>query len=181
MNLLLETPSPAEEDDVIKAKREKSRIYMAEYRKTAKGLKKNRIQNWKTKGIIGDYDEIYERYLSIDNCEGCGVLMNQEDDKGTIKVLDHCHKTGIPRMVCCLRCNVCQLDRHLSTTNNSGHRGICYIKRSHRWCYTKSYRGKDIFVRCKSKTNCLAYKFAVILLIRSGRYKTNSKRLSLTV
>tara|TARA_R110000782_G_scaffold131066_3_gene222865 strand:- start:1360 stop:1770 length:411 start_codon:yes stop_codon:yes gene_type:complete len=48
------------------------------------------------------YDEVYEYYLSIDNCEVCNKDISMG---GHYKHLDHCHDTGIFRWVLCPMCN----------------------------------------------------------------------------
>ena len=48
------------------------------------------------------YDEVYEYYLSIDNCEVCNKDISMGGHK---KHMDHCHLTGIFRWVLCAGCN----------------------------------------------------------------------------
>ena len=70
-----------------------------------KTIKCVRIAKWKSRGVISDdFDKLYEYYLSIDECENCGIELNQ--DASTKKCLDHCHDTGLFRNVLCNCCNV---------------------------------------------------------------------------
>ena len=76
-----------------------------EYNKTTSGIKRTIINNWKHMGLklFGyTYDEVYEYYLSIDNCEVCSKDISMG---GINKHMDHCHLTGIFRWVLCCRCN----------------------------------------------------------------------------
>ena len=85
--------------------REKLIQYDKNYRLTEIGLKRERIKNWKTSGIISeDYDKLYEYYLSVNECENCGIELNQDDP--TRKCLDHDHSTGLFRNILCNYCNL---------------------------------------------------------------------------
>jgi len=66
--------------------------------------KKMIIQGWKRQGIIGDYDEIYERYLRTNECEMCGSEMCY-GLSGDARTADHDHETGELRAIICRRCN----------------------------------------------------------------------------
>ena len=89
-----------------KKNRDKLNEYDKKYRLTSLGLKHQRIKNWKTNGVISeDYNKLYEYYLSIQECENCGIELNQED-YNTTKCLDHDHNTGLFRNVLCNYCNL---------------------------------------------------------------------------
>jgi hypothetical protein len=64
-------------------------------------LKTLRINNWKKRGIIGDYDELYEKWLNITECEECGYVFTDTKNK----CLDHDHDTGLFRFILCRNCN----------------------------------------------------------------------------
>jgi len=72
-----------------------------EYRKTTEGHKNYNINNWKAKGVIGDYDQLYEYYMNCDKCEVC----NKEFTEKIKKCLDHDHNTGDFRFILCASCN----------------------------------------------------------------------------
>jgi len=77
-----------------------------EYNKTPQGIKRRFIGEWKISGLklFGyTYDEVYEYYLSINNCEVCNKDISMG---GHQKNMDHCHSTGIFRWVLCVSCNV---------------------------------------------------------------------------
>jgi len=68
-------------------------------------IKNNRITKWKKRGVISeDYNKLYDYYLSIEECENCGIELNQ--DEGTRKCLDHNHETGQFRQILCHTCNI---------------------------------------------------------------------------
>jgi len=80
--------------------------YMKEYRKNnPEHRKKETIYHWKRYGVISDdFDKLYQYYLSIDECENCGIELNS--GTGTKKCLDHCHNTGLFRNILCNTCNL---------------------------------------------------------------------------
>lgn len=64
-------------------------------------LKSSRINNWKRRGVIGNLNEIYEKYITTLNCEKCNyIFINTKD-----KCLDHSHETGEFRFILCRKCN----------------------------------------------------------------------------
>tara|TARA_Y100001963_G_scaffold159361_1_gene262739 strand:- start:1518 stop:1907 length:390 start_codon:yes stop_codon:yes gene_type:complete len=93
--------------DKIKINNEKYRLNnqekIKEYFKTENGRKSTRISDWKRRGVIGDYEELYNIFLSTNNCNLC----NCELDKcgSSRKCLDHDHSTGLFRNILCHRCN----------------------------------------------------------------------------
>ena len=89
--------------------KEKYIEYKKEYRKTYKGLKINRLSCWRSRGLISeDYDKIYERYILTQECDNCGILL--DEDFNTKKCMDHCHTTGEFRNILCNLCNVNRID-----------------------------------------------------------------------
>ncbi len=85
--------------------KEKIAKQQKEYNKTPGGIKRGIISEWKISGLklFGyTYDEVYEYYLSIDNCEVCNKDISMGGHK---KHMDHCHLTGIFRWVLCAGCN----------------------------------------------------------------------------
>ena len=83
--------------------KEKIRKNYKEWKQSPEGKKSLTISSWKRLGLklFGyTYDEVYEYYLSIDNCEVCN-----KDISGHNKHMDHCHSTGIFRWVLCPSCN----------------------------------------------------------------------------
>ena len=70
--------------------------------KTPSGIKTNTLNNWKTRGLIGDLSKIYdERYLHCTHCEICNKEFNSTRDR----CLDHDHETGLFRKILCQNCN----------------------------------------------------------------------------
>jgi len=78
------------------------------YRNTPKGSKVQKIGSWKKQGMIcDDWEGMYVRFRSCDNCECCGNEWKNNMDKH----LDHSHKDGKVRNILCRRCN--QLRGHI--------------------------------------------------------------------
>ena len=74
-----------------------------EYKKTEKGIKSNRIGNWKTIGVIhDDFDALYTHYINTNECNICKCNFTDKNKK----CLDHDHQTGLFRYVLCNSCNV---------------------------------------------------------------------------
>ena len=52
--------------------KEKWKVYYENRKKilaTPEGKKSQNISSWKRRGLIDDYDKVYEKYLNTDNCE----------------------------------------------------------------------------------------------------------------
>ena len=138
--------------------------YMRQFGQSEIGKKLNRISRWKISGLIGNYEEIYEKYLNTTHCEKCNVEFSKSQ---YVKCMDHCHKTGKFRNILCHFCNT-QLRENQK--NKSNHRGIYFIKAKNLWMYQKRYKNKIIFQkRCKCKITLLAYKFCYLLLFKRLR------------
>jgi len=74
------------------------------YKKTDLGKKKNTISQWKSRGIIGDYDTLYEIYIDTLICDNCQVWLNT--NKKTIRCHDHCDNCGLSKGMVCWECNI---------------------------------------------------------------------------
>ena len=86
--------------------------------------KSSRKYEWKKKGILltdqfKTYDELYDYYISVNNCEECGVSFDT-----CKKCLDHDHKTGYFRDVLCNSCN-----RRRAVDNKNNYMGIKYVSK----------------------------------------------------
>ena len=89
------------EDDI-----ESYKLYQKIYKQTDKGIKSRRIGHWKSRGVIGDYEVLYQKYLDTDKCENCGVILTYDlKQTPTTKHLDHDHSTGLFRNILCMVCN----------------------------------------------------------------------------
>ena len=83
-----------------------------DYRQTTeKGVKVNRIGQWKHKGVIcDDFDALYDHYLKTAYCDFCRVKLTYDKyNTATTKCLDHDHTiTDRPnfRNILCHSCNV---------------------------------------------------------------------------
>jgi len=78
---------------------------MKDFYKTPEGIKDRRIANWKKRGVKhNNYDELYEYYLSVSDCESCSCELDKCNKSR--KCLDHNHTNGEFRNVICHSCNV---------------------------------------------------------------------------
>ena len=128
------------------------------YRESEKGKKFHTINNWKKRGLIGDYDEIYDRYISSTHCELC----NQPYIDTNKKCMDHNHISGQFRNICCQSCNL-NLPRQ--------DKEITYDKYiypdGNNWKFSKTFKGKTYRKVRKSRIDLLCYKYIAFLQIRA--------------
>jgi len=101
---------PSKDPKIIMAYRKKNaennKAYLKEYRQTEQGKKSLIIGRWKYKGLIGDREAVYERYINTSKCDCCKIDLIAGKTGGNHKVMDHCHKTGKFRNVLCHNCNI---------------------------------------------------------------------------
>jgi len=122
------------------------------------------IYNWKRRGVIGDYDLIYDMYINTKNCELCKCKFINGDKSTNRKCLDHCHITGKVRNVCCHYCNTKKLDTQIPKSNKSGIKNISLI--SDFWRYLKVYNKQPFCFSNKNKQIVLWCKFTHLLIIK---------------
>jgi hypothetical protein len=140
--------------------------YMKEYKKTPQHKKTKLLNAWKTRGLIGDYEKIYERYLNTTNCDLCNVELKEGQKGRNRKCMDHCHITNEFRNIVCNTCNQNKSDMKKQSNNKSGYKNIYYNKSNKNWVYEKIFKGKRIKIRRKNKIDILCIKFAAIILYR---------------
>lgn len=92
---------------------EKNKEKLKEYRQTEKYRKRNRISNWKHRGIIfHDYNLLYEMYLQTTHCDKCNCLLTYDKTTTkTTKCLDHDHSITDDENVRNILCNCCNVKR----------------------------------------------------------------------
>ena len=64
-------------------------------------LKSSRINNWKRRGVEGDFEMLYDKYMNTEKCEVCQNNFTSSKDK----CLDHDHETKVFRFILCRDCN----------------------------------------------------------------------------
>jgi len=129
------------------------------YRQSANGKKAKTIGNWKHRGLIGDYEAIYNRYINTNNCDLCNIQLNK-------RYMEHNHTTGEFRNIVCNKCNTNKSDNKKPKSNTTGYKNIHYCNTGKCWVYQKSFNGKYIKKNRKNKIDILCIKFAGIILYR---------------
>ena len=153
-------------EEKLHRKRSAQKLYMKKKRSTETGYKQEIIYKWqRVYGLIGDYDAIFERFMSTTHCDLCNILLTKERKGGRQKQMEHNHLTGEFRNIVCHICNSQKTDRKIQSNNKCGYKNIHYIKKGY-WVYRKNWEGKKIQVLRKSKIEILCIKFAAILLFR---------------
>jgi len=98
-----------------------------EYKKTLSYKKSYHISNWKIHNLVGNYDEIWERYCDTTNCDLCNVILTTDKRiTTTTKCMEHNHETGEFRNITCHKCNMTRKGKYKN--NTSGHKGIYVVK-----------------------------------------------------
>ena len=72
------------------------------WNQSQEGKKSRKISHWKDRGLIGDYNQIYERYVNTHKCDVCNFVF----DESNWKCMDHDHETGLFRQILCNYCNI---------------------------------------------------------------------------
>jgi len=113
--------------------------------------KYNTLSNWKKKGLVAGEHEmeiIYTRYINAEFCEIC----NKEFLTLRDRCMEHDHKTGKFRNVCCNKCNLLKNDVKLQKNNTSGYKGICKqygkkYKQGFTWQFRAEVDGKNTSIK----------------------------------
>ena len=134
------------------------------YKDPIKKKKYTKINTWKSSGLTGDYEAIYNRYINTNNCDLCNVFL---EGKGiNKKCMEHNHTTGEFRNIVCHSCNMNKSDRKKPKSNTTGYKNIYYDNTKKCWVYKKTFNGKNILKVRKNKIDVLCIKFAGIILYR---------------
>ena len=136
------------------------------YRASEKGQKTIRTRNWKKRGLIGDYNMIYNKYINTEYCDLCHKKFKNSQDRH----MEHSHITGEFRHICCKMCNLNMPDKKYKI-GQYGYKHIAYSKRDKCYKYQRNYMGNKYQKQFKSKIDCLCYKYIMILKINSFRKK----------
>ena len=132
------------------------------YKDINKERKRCRIKRWRLWGVVGDLEQIHERFITTHECDICKCCF----DIANKKCMEHCHKTKKFRSICCNKCNTNMLDCSKRTTNKSGFKNIRYCKTNKIWVYQKSHYGKIHTKSFKTKKESMCYKFIYLLKLR---------------
>ena len=83
---------------------DKERIRSKKYRESESGSKIEKIKGWKQRGLIDNYDKVYQRYEYTLFCDECRCDLDQCEK--SVKSMDHDHITGLFRNILCRSCNI---------------------------------------------------------------------------
>tara|TARA_R110000796_G_scaffold239010_1_gene359583 strand:- start:58 stop:516 length:459 start_codon:yes stop_codon:yes gene_type:complete len=146
--------------------KEYNKQYYEKLIKTPEGKKKRTIRNWKKRGLIGDYEEIYDRYINTTNCHLCKIELCDGNKGSNKKCMEHNHITGEFRNIVCHSCNINKSDIKKQKNNTTGYKNIYYNKSNDYWSYKKSFKGVKVQKYSKNKIDILCIKFAGLLLYK---------------
>jgi len=108
--------------------------YMKMHNQLPEVKKKKKICEWKRRGLIGDYEDIYQVWLNCNKCKNCNCNFTLSN----YKCMDHSHTTGLFRNILCRDCNV-GTDLPLQTNNKLKQKNISLIKG--KYVYRKTTKG----------------------------------------
>ena len=129
--------------------------------------KEVKVKGWIKKGLIDDYDMVWDRYCNTELCDDCRCqLIHEGGCCNDRKCMDHCHETGKFRNILCNRCNHAE-HRKIYKTNKNGTFGV--HKRTDRGVVTYSYPYNGIRKHFKSKIDAMCYKYIVKLRIAANQ------------
>ena len=96
---------PSKEVRARHAQTDKFKSTQSKYQSTYLGKKSRMKAKWISRGVKlredEDWDGIFCCYYTTTNCMNCCKDITDSRQK----CLDHCHKTGFIRLVCCKSCN----------------------------------------------------------------------------
>ena len=119
--------------------------------------KTSSICDWKNSGVISDdFDKLYEKHMSINNCQLCNIEFNK-DIMMERRCLDHDHKTGLYRQTICHKCNI-QFDKQKYKNNKTGYINIYFEKSRNRYRYDKKINGKKVCKRFQTLEEAVDFK-----------------------
>ena len=110
-----------------------------------KDYKDDVIWRWKNYGIkTDDWDLLYDRYINTKNCEVCKTELISGNHGASKKAIDHDHKTGQVRYICCHSCNM-NTEKMTYKNNKLSEKNITLVKG--KYIVRKQFRGKKISKR----------------------------------
>ena len=139
--------------------KEERAIYDKEYSQTPEGKKSRKKADWKRQGIIiKNFDEFYEIFLSITQCQICQKELTVDRyTTHSTKSVDHDHNINDGENVRYICCNACNAND--KSTNTSGEPNIYYHKRDNKWFFRITIKGKTYYSpNFKTKEESIDYK-----------------------
>ena len=131
------------------------------YKDPEKRKKVTKICHWKKRGLKGDYDVIYEKWINSTYCELCKQSYTDTNNK----CMDHCHISGEFRNICCNFCNTNMLDNAIQSNNIVGIKNIDKYRNG--WRYQKKYKKQPFYYTNKNKNLVLWVKFYDYIMLNN--------------
>jgi len=137
--------------------------YYEKAKHTEKHMKSYTIRNWKQRGLIcNDFDALYDKHMSINNCQLCNVSFDQTIPNQ--RCMDHDHQTGMYRKTLCRRCNGSYKIRHV-VNSNTNHKNI-YKEQAKTYRYKRIHKGVKYDKSFNNITDSLCYKYIMTLRLK---------------
>tara|TARA_R110000823_G_C15502450_1_gene453331 strand:+ start:108 stop:479 length:372 start_codon:yes stop_codon:yes gene_type:complete len=119
--------------------------------------KRLRINGWKSRGLIGDYEKIHTEWTNATNCYKCSKILIKKN-------MEHSHKTGEFRGIVCSSCNNSMFDKKIRADNTTKIKNVGFY--NNRWFYKKIVNGITYQLWRKNKNQVLWYKFVCDILLK---------------
>tara|TARA_R110000787_G_scaffold256533_1_gene361832 strand:- start:177 stop:605 length:429 start_codon:yes stop_codon:yes gene_type:complete len=122
-----------------------------------KDYKQDVLWRWKHYGIISDdWDELYQRYVDTTHCEKCNVELVVGNFGSNKKAIDHDHRTGEVRYICCHRCNM-NIEKMTQKNNKLQEKNIA-ITRNGKYCFRQQVYGKKYSKNFETLEEAISYR-----------------------
>ena len=119
------------------------------------------IWRWKHYGIkTDDWDKLYQRYVSTTHCERCNVELVVGNFRSNKKSIDHNHKTGEIRYICCHSCNM-NTEKMNYKNNTLQEKNITLNKRGI-YVFRKQVNGKKYSKNFKTLEEAISYRDRIL-------------------